>query len=397
MLKQHFVTRQGRILHPSTGSYFKVEANDPDGLHGANVHGAIVDELHVHKTPDLLKALETGMGSRSQPLVVVITTADNGRVETVYGQRRHLIEQLARRTLTDPAYYGVVWAADEGDDPFAETTWAKANPGFPISPNREFLRNAATEAQNSPADFSEYLRLHLGLRTKQQTRYIEVTEWDASAGNAIDPEDLADGICYGGLDLAATSDLCSLCWIFPQEDKILVPRWTIWTPEANLPRLNKATANAADTWVRSGLLILTPGNVADYDFIKASIYADMDTYAVQDIAYDRWNSSQLVNDLTNEGVPMSEMGQGYASMSAPTKELLRQIRLGKFQHGGHPLLRWMVDGFAVQIDPAGNVKPDRSAVAAAGYKMDGLVAAIMALDGVMRMPPEIDVDQFGVY
>lgn len=393
-LKRHLKTYQGKILHPASGSYFKVEANDPDGLHGANVHGAIIDELHVHKSPDLLKALETGTGSRTQPLVVIITTADNGRLETVYGQRRSLIEQLARRTLKDSAYYGVVWAADEEDDPFAEATWAKANPGFPISPNRDFLRNASTEAQNSPADFAEYQRLHLGIRTKQQTRYIEVSEWDASAGNSVDDEDLLDMECYGGLDLAATSDLTALCWLFPMPDGVIVPRWHLWTPAANLRSLDKRTANMATVWADRGLLEVTSGNVADYDFIKHQILTDMERYSVQDLAYDRWNSSQLVNDLVNEGVPMTPHGQGYASMSAPLKELLRTIRMGHFHHGGHPVLRWMVDGFAVTLDPAGNVKPDRAAVAEAGYKMDGVVASIMAMSGVMLAEPEIDIDQF---
>lgn len=393
-LKRHLVARQGQINHPASGSYFKVEANDPDGLHGANVHCAVVDELHIHKSPDLLKALETGMGSRTQPLSIVITTADNGRVETVYGQRRSLIEQLARRTLTDAAYYGVIWAADEKDDPFAEATWAKANPGYPISPNRDFLRNASTEAQNSPADLAEYLRLHLGIRTKQQTRFFEIVEWDASAGNPADPEDLQQMSCYGGLDLAATSDLCALCWIFPQEDGSLIPQWHLWTPEDNLKYLNKRTAGAATVWANRGLLTLTPGNVADYDWIKTQILADMESYDVQSLAYDRWNSSQLVNDLTNEGVPLVPMGQGYASMSAPTKELLRQVRLGNFHHNEHPVLRWMVDGFAIVIDPAGNVKPDRAAVAAAGYKMDGLVAAIMALNEYMLAGPMLDPDEY---
>lgn len=394
-LKRHLKTYQGKIVHPASGSYFKVEANDPDGLHGANVHGAIVDELHVHKSPDLLKALETGTGSRTQPLVVIITTADNGRLETVYGQRRSLIEQLARRTLTDSKHYGVVWAAEESDDPFAPATWAKANPGYPISPNRDFLAGAATEAQNSPADFAEYQRLHLGIRTKQQTRYIEITEWDAPENQVTtDPEDLLNTECYGGLDLAATSDLCALCWIFPQADGSLIPRWHLWTPEDNLRFLDKRTANMASVWVRNGLITVTPGNVADYDFIEHQIQEDMDNYDVQDLAYDRWNSSQLVNNLTNEGVPMTPHGQGYASMSAPLKELLRVIRMGQFHHGGHPALRWMVDGLSVTLDPAGNVKPDRAAVADAGYKIDGVVAAVMAMTGVMLAQPEIDFEQF---
>jgi phage terminase large subunit-like protein len=135
-------------------------------------------------------------------------------------------------------------------------------------------------------------------------------------------------------------------------------------------------------------LTTTPGNVTDYDFIEAQIGRDRDEFLVKEIAYDRWNAQQLVNNLTNDGAPMITMGQGFASMSAPTKDLQRLIRIGAkvdeagapvkplIRHGGNPLLRWMVDNFAVAMDPAGNVKPDK---ANAGDKIDGVVALIMAL------------------
>lgn len=397
MLKQILQTRQGKILHPASGSYFKVEANDPEGLHGANVHCSVVDELHVHKSPDLLKALETGMGSRDQPLSIVITTADAGGTETVYAQRRKLIEQLANRTLTDHAYFGVIWAAEESDDPFTESTWRKANPGFPVSPNREYLTTASTEAQNSPAEFADFQRLHLGLRTKQQTRYIELNEWDASAGAELDIESLLGQPCYGGLDLAATSDLCALAWLFPQEDGTIIPLWRLWTPAANVKRLDERTANMASVWIRDGFLTVTPGNVADYDFIEAQVIADMGLFDVQDLGYDAWNSSQLVNNLTSQGVPMTPVRQGYGTMSPLCKELLRYIRMGRFHHAGHPVLRWMIDGFAITMDPAGNVKPDRAAVAKAGFKMDGIVAALMSMEGIISRPAEIDIDSFQMF
>lgn len=396
-LKRHLRALKHRITHAASGSYFQPIANAGDAQHGADIHGAIVDELHLHKEMALIEALETGTGSREQPLITYITTADAGRRHTPYDAKRQLIEKLARGVLERPTTYGVVFAAEKpeyhegklvkGDDPFAEATWAKANPGYGVSPTKRYMAEAAEKAKDSPAELASFLRLHLGIRTKQQTRYLDVDKWDINAA-MVDPLRLKGLECFGGLDLGSTSDLTALVWVFPADDGAFDVLLRCWAPEDSLPDLDGRTANAASGWVKQGWLTTTPGDVTDYDFIEAQIKQDRDEFLVSEIAYDRWNASQLVNNLTNDGAPMLTMGQGFASMSAPTKDLQRLILRGArvdddgvpvkplIRHGGNPLLRWMVDNFAVAMDPAGNVKPDK---ANAGDKIDGVVALIMAL------------------
>lgn len=391
-LRKHVKTYKAKIVHPRTGSYFQPVANAGDAQHGADLHGGIVDELHLHKTNDLVEAIETGTGSRAQPLIVFITTADASRKETPYDRKRTLVEQLARGVLRDPATYGVVWAADdkaEGFDPYSEAAQRAANPGFGISPTRAFLRQAAIKAQQSPADHASYMRLHLGIRTKQATRYLDIDAWDRNA-SIVAEDRLAGRVAYGGLDLASTSDLCALCWLFPDDRGGYDALWRLWTPEENLEALDKRTAGAASGWVKQGILTATPGNVADYGHIEAQILKDAAVFDVQEVAYDRWNSSQLVNNLVAEGAPMVTIGQGYASLSGPTKELQRLVLQGTEQtpivrHGGNPAVRWMVDNFAVAMDPAGNVKPDK---ANAADKIDGVAALIMALARTIDGEPE---------
>jgi phage terminase large subunit-like protein len=378
-LGKHFDAFQSKIIHKRSGSVFEPVANVGDAQHGRDLHGGIVDEVHLHKTNDLIEAIETGTGSRIQPLILFITTADAGRRHTPYDEKRTRIEKLARGVLKDPTTYGVVFAAEETDDPFVEATWKKANPGYGISPTKRFMASAANKAEDSPAELASFQRLHLGLRTKQQYKYFELGPWDNNA-SIVDVSRLKGRECYGGLDLGSTSDLTALCWVFPDDgayDVLL----RCWTPEDAVESLDSRTANAASGWVKQGWLCTTPGNVTDYDFIKAQINRDRDEFIVQELAYDRWNATQLVNDLTSDGAPMLTMGQGFASMSAPTKDLQRMILTGTpeqpvIRHGGNPLLRWMVDNFAVAMDPAGNVKPDK---ANAGDKIDGVVAMIMAL------------------
>jgi len=375
-----------KIIHPKSGSYIEVVSSVADAQMGANIHFAAIDEIHVHKTPDLVKAIETGTGARRQPLIGMITTADAGKQNTIYSRKRGYVEQLARRAIKDPSTYGVVWAADPKADSFSEATQRSANPGYGISPTRSYLANAATQAKASPADLADYQRLHLGLRTKQETKYLTMDVWDRN-GSLVDETKLVGREAFGGLDLASTSDLCALSWVFPAEsgfDAI----WRLWTPEANLASLDKRTAGMATVWVREGFLRLTPGNVADYDFIEAQINLDREKFAVRGIAYDPWNSSQLVNDLVSDGAPMVKTRQGLVTLSAPTKELQKILLSGTekvpmFRHGGNPAVRWQVDNFAVKMDPAGNVKPDK---AVAADKIDAVAATINALSLVLAMP-----------
>jgi len=339
----------------------------------------MVDEVHLHKSNDLIEAIETGTGSRVQPLILFITTADAGRRHTPYDEKRSRIEKLARGALKDPTTYGVVFAASADDDPFVESTWKKANPGYGISPTKRFMASAAAKAKDSPAELASFQRLHLGLRTKQQFRYVDLGAWDGNA-SIVDASRLKGRECFGGLDLGSTSDLTALCWVFPEGDAFDV-LLRCWSPEDSIAALDERTERAASNWVAQGWLTTTPGNVTDYDFIEAQIGRDRDEFLVQEIAYDRWNAQQLVNNLVSAGAPMVTMGQGFASMSAPTKDFQRLVLTGSpehpiIRHGGNPLLRWMVDNLAVVMDPAGNVKPDK---ANAGDKIDGVVALIMAL------------------
>ncbi|WP_405848140.1 terminase large subunit [Streptomyces niveus] len=379
-----------KITHPASGSYFTVVSSVAEALHGANVHGGIIDELHVHKSPDLVETIETGTGSRRQPLVVIITTADEGKQESIYDRKRQYIEQLARGALHDLDTYGVVWGADEDDNPHAEATWRKANPGYGVSPSAAYLRGASAEAQQSPADLAKFLRLHLGIRTKQQTRFLLLDKWDDNAG-MVDEVTLKGRDAYGGLDLASTSDLCALCWLFPNDrDGTMDAVFRFWTPEDNLKALDKRTAGAASRWVREGFLVATPGNVADYDWITEQIKRDRDFFKVKSIGYDPWNASQLTNTLVAERAPMVKVRQGFATMSPVLKEIQRLTLQGTpgvpvLRHGGNPVTRWCVDNLAVAMDPAGNVKPDK---ANSGDKIDGVSALATAMAEVVARPPK---------
>ena len=386
-----------QLVRESDGSFFKAVASVGDLIHGANIHAAIVDELHIHKTSDVLDSVESGTGARSQPLVIIITTPDDGRPNSVYASKRGYIEKLASGTLKNPRQYGVIFAADESDDPFIEATWRKANPGYGVSPTAAFLEGESRRAQDSPATFARFQRLHLGIRTRQATRYILLSEWDRNAGMVAEGK-LLGRVAYGGLDLGNTSDLTSLCWIFPDASGGHDVLWRFWAPEDRIADLDKRTANSATAWRRQGLLRVTPGNVTDYEWVQQQIMADLKAFRAVELGFDPWNATDLVNRLNGDGAPMTQVRQGYASLSPPLKEVKRLLMEGTtekpmLRHGGNPITRWMIDNLAVAMDPSGNVKPDRSQ---ASDKIDGVSALVTGMARAMfHQPPKTSAYEDG--
>jgi phage terminase large subunit-like protein len=187
-----------------------------------------------------------------------------------------------------------------------------------------------------------------------------------------------DGICYGGLDLASTGDFCAFTLYWPEASAIRT--WYFLPSEAAYKRKDAAGASIRQ-WIADGQIIATEGNVTDYNFIKAQILDLALEFEIKDIAYDRFNASQLVIDLQNEGLQMFPFGQGFISMSSPTKELERLVKDGRLKHDGNPVTRWMMGNVLLANDPAGNIKINK---AKSGDKVDGPVSIVMALGTAMQ-------------
>lgn len=391
-LRGRFRALTGKVLHPASGSEFTVISSVGDTQHGANIHGAVIDELHVHKTRDLVDAIETGTGAREQPLILIITTSDAGKPHTIYAIKRRMVEQLARGALKDPSTYGVVFGLPDKANALNPANWPKANPGYPTSPTHDFMVSAAAKAKTSPADLANFRRLHAGQRTKQLTTYLELKRWEqnklrGSFKQAPGVEEYAGRLAIGGLDLASVSDLSALCWLIPDDDGDGYEAvWRYWCPEAALEALDKSTAGlASKAWVPAGWLTTTPGDVTDYDWIKSAIKADAEVLNVSSIGIDMWNASQLANDLADEGLPLMKVRQGFVTQSPALKEVKRQMLRKKLRHHGNPITTWCVDNLSIAMDPAGNVKPDK---ATSAEKIDGVSALCNAMSEALGSAAE---------
>lgn len=366
-----------------TSSKFQPLGADADTMDGLNVHGALIDELHAHRTRDVVDVLETATGARRQPLIFEITTAGYDRTSVCY-EHHEYSRQVLQRTIQDDTWFAFIAAIDEGADWRDEDAWAKANPNLGVSVKLDDLRRKAEKAQHMPAAQNAFRRLHLNEWTQQSDRWIDLALWDSNAGEPVFEQALKGLECYGGLDLSSVSDITAWVLAFPdgddQDSVTFLARF--WCPESRLIADSNPYREQYKAWARQGWLRTTPGDAVDYAFVKKQILEDAQQFHLVDLNVDRlFQGYQLSQELIDEGLAVFGMGQGFYGMAGPMREFERRLLAKQIHHGGNPVLRWMAGNVAVKQDPAGNLKPDK---AESQGKIDGIVALLMALDRAMR-------------
>lgn len=379
---------------PRTGSILRVLSRIAETAHGLNVSGAVVDEVHTLRLRRaLVEAIETGVGARDQPLVVFITTADEAEDGTIYDEKHTYTRNVANGVVKDPGHYGVIWAAEDNDDPFAEATLAKANPGAGKSPTWAYLRREAEKAKSTPSYFPTYCRLTLNLRRREQTRWLDVDRWDLLDG-AIDRTGLRGRRAWGGLDLSAVSDFTAWAVLVesnrPGAEVDLLTRF--WVPGERVEDLQRQLLVPLERWIAQGFVTATDGDVIDYSAIKAAVIGDCRHFDVQRISYDRMFAGQLVQELDEEldGMELAPVAQTFMGLSPASKELERLVGGRGLRHGGNPVLRWMASVVEVKKDDADNIRPVKPDRKKSSTRIDGIQATVTALDGYLRRVREAD-------
>lgn len=371
-----------RIVVPSTGNVYRAISADVKTKHGYDAHGIIFDELHAQPNRDLWDVLTTSTGSRRQPLIFAITTAGYDRSSICWEQHQYA-QAILEGQYEDPSFLPVIYAAGEKDDWTDEKTWFSCNPALGVFRSIDEMRNLFRKAQRMPGMENTFKRLYLNLWTEQATRWLPMEEWDSCDKGPIDEKSLIGRPCFGALDLAASQDLVAFVMAFPPLEKggdiLFVPRF--WIPEESMRERSKKDRVPYDIWVRSGLIKATPGNVVQYDDIFTEISRCAMIFNMKEVCYDRWGATQITQQLQNDGMTVIPFGQGYTSMSSPTKELLHMIMSKRINHGGNPILRWNAKNMVVTTNASGDVKPDKGKSV---EKIDGIVSCIMALDAALK-------------
>lgn len=384
--RSKLMTATKRIVNYGNSGYYQVLSAEVGGKHGFSVSGLVFDEIHTQPNRQLYDVLTKGSSdARQNPLHFIITTAGTDRHSIAYELHTKAVDILEGRRV-DPTFYPVVYGLKDDEDWEDEANWYKVNPSLGYTVDIERLRDAYREAKQNPADEVTFKWLRLNMWVSSTVAWIPDAIF-MKGNEEIDLAALEGRDCYGGLDLSSTGDITALVLMFPPRDEdekyILLPFF--WVPEETIPQRVKAASVPYDIWERQGYLLSTEGNVIHYDFIEKFIDDLAEKYHIVEIAVDRWNATQMIQNLEGDGFTMVPFGQGFASMSGPTKDFYRLLMEGQIIHGGHPVLRWMAGNVVVDTDPAGNIKVTK---AKSKEKIDGIVAAIMALDRCIRNQTE---------
>lgn len=361
------------ITCTESGGYIQPVNAKSSTQDGHNPHVGILDELHAHKDRGLYDVIKSAFGSRKNPLLWVITTAGYN-VDGVCYEQRKLVAKILEGTVEADHYFGIIFTLDEGDDPLDASKWVKANPMLGVTPTLASMETYATEAAASPETMGEFKTKRLNVWTTAKGAWLNMELWKRCNGD-VSPEDFIDAPCWAGLDLASTSDVSAfvLVWLIDGRLKVL-PR--LWLPEDVIDERTRKANVPYRTWHDQGLMLSTPGNVTDYEFIEHDITRLMDQYNVQQIGFDPWNATALVNRLMENGAPMVQVRQGAKTFNPPMKALERHLRAGTLDHGGHPVLSWMASNVVARRDPNDNMAPDRKN---SQEKIDGIVAMLMGM------------------
>ena len=384
-----------RIINHANNGFYQVLSAEVGTKHGLNVSGLVLDEVHVQPDRKLYDVLTKGSGdAREQPLFFIITTAGTDKESICYELHTKALDIMNGRKA-DHSFYPVIYGLSDEDDWNDEKNWYKANPslGYTISIDR--VRDAYREALDNPAEENVFKQLRLNMWTNSAVAWISEHIYDRG-NQKIDYASLLGRDCFAGLDLSSTSDITALVLVFPprtEEEKYTVLPF-FWLPEETLELRCRRDHVLYDVWEWQGYILTTEGNVIHYGFIERFIEQLGEKYHIIEIAYDRWNATQMVQNLEDMGFTMVPFGQGFKDMSPPSKELYKLLMEGNIIHGGNPVLKWMAQNVVMRQDPAGNIKPDKERSV---EKIDGIVALIMGLDRCIRSTPPTSVyDERGI-
>jgi phage terminase large subunit-like protein len=380
--KMSIKASQKEMVYEPTGSKYKALSADVANKHGFNIHGVVFDELHTQPNRKLFDVMTKGSGdARMQPLYFLITTAGDNTNSICYEVHQKAKDIIAGRKI-DPSFYPVIYGADDDDDWTDPAVWKKANPSLGITVGIDKVEAACEQAKQNPAEENSFRQLRLNQWVKQAVRWMPMDKWDKCAF-AVNEDDLEGRVCYGGLDLSSTTDITAFVLVFPPEDEtdkfIVLPYF--WIPEDCLDLRVRRDHVPYDLWQKQGYLETTEGNVVHYGYIEKFIERLGERFNIREIAFDRWGAVQMVQNLEGMGFTVVPFGQGFKDMSPPTKELMKLTLEQRIAHGGHPVLRWMMDNVCAKNAPAGNVKMDKEK---STEKIDGAVATVMALDRAIR-------------
>ena len=368
------------INFDKTISWLKVLAADSTKLDGPNPSTFILDEYHAAKSNSLKAVLESGQGTRDNPLEIIITTAGFDKLGPCY-ELRTTATEILNGLKEDDSFFMAIYSLDENDDWKDEANWIKSNPNMDVTVKSSYLRKEVRKAMNTPSDEVNVKTKNLNMWCDSSDVWIP-DDYILACSRKVDLDDFTTkDDCFAGIDLSSTSDLTCVSFMIPKDGKFYF-KTLYYLPEEALE--TKKNKEQYSEWVRLGFLKLTPGNVVDYDYILDDILSvDKRLYIVK-VGYDSWNATQFVINATDKGLPMEPVSQSIGNFNRPTKEMERVILSGNVVIDNNPITRFCFRNVVMKLDHNGNTKPSKEY---RDKKIDGVISMIEAM-GVCLMTPQ---------
>jgi phage terminase large subunit-like protein len=373
---------------PETNSKFEPVIGKPGD--GASPSCAIVDEYHEHKTPELYDTMKTGMGARSQPLVLVITTAGDNVGGPCYMHQVEL-RKILEGAVENDRRFGIIYTVDQDDDWTSPDVLAKANPNFGISVDAEFLLAAQQDAINDPRKQNVFKTKHLNVWVNAASPWINLHNLQRAGDETLTLEQCRRMHCTGGLDLASKQDIASRVLLFRDYRKGVAHYTAItrnYIPEAQAQKPENAHYQA---WVNRGHLVATPGNMINLRQIEEELVRDAEQVVLECIAMDAWGSREMAPSLIEQGFEVVDVPMTVRNLSEPMKIINALIDAGQFHHDGNPAFVWMMSNVEVFEDRNGNIFPRKSSP---DKKIDAAVALIVAMSRAILGEEKGSIDQW---
>ena len=358
-------------------SFVKVLSADARTKHGFNAHAILFDELHTQPNRDLWDVLTSSQLSREQPITMVMTTAGTDTNSMCYEYWEYS-RSVRDGVIVDDRWLPVMFEAQDGDDWHDPQTWRKANPALGSFLTEKNFRIEYEKAVKMPSYINTFKNLHLNIWSNTLESWISDEDWMSCAGE-VDDEYLKTLPCWGGLDLASVRDLCAFAAVFVDLDKgkfYLKVHHFVNSEQAQ----NKKLSAGVDylKFQNEGSVSVTNGNATDQEFILEYIRNFASEYDLRQVAFDRYIAGYIAPKLADAGIEVVPFGQGYVSMSFPTKRFEQMVLKGDIIHDGNSCLRWQMGCVVVERSPADDIKVTKNRNRN-NQKVDGIVASVMAL------------------
>jgi phage terminase large subunit-like protein len=374
------------ITVESTASSAKPLNAEGSTLDGLNVHFACVDELHAHKTRAVYDVIDSATGARSQPLILMITTAGSDTSGICYEQRDYTTKVL-EGSVVDHTWFGIIFTIDEDDLWHDPAVWRKANPNLGVSVKTDDMAAAVRKALAMPSALNNVLTKRLNRWVNADTSWMPIEDWKHCGDTKLQVADFAGEKCWIGMDLAEKRDFAATAKVFQRGEQFyLFVR--LYLNEHAVAESGNAHLQG---WSHAGYVTVTDGNATDFDVIADDLRNDCKTFDVQEIAFDPAMSRYFATKLVEEGLPLVEIRQAPMFYTQPLIQVENLVLERKLTHDANPVMTWMISNVVVTVSRITGLKhPTKSREE---NKIDGPVAALMALGRAMlnQSQPEPEI------